>query len=230
MVLYIVFGPINGEELLKKKHSKKISYLDLDLDLHQKSSWAGRSVGRDKSWAMQAQRGVVKSYISTPESPAPVSCECEQDSGTARTSYSNYKLLQHEERTGAVQVVTVATRGPLLDLPKYLPVSPFLQFEWVCVRVGAIGVLVYLDNTFVTFLPLFVIFVGEIYSEYCCPNTPCLITLVEGEDIAFGSICLSVCLSVCLFVRTELSCFSPHPLVGLRQKFQQRCDSSYRMF
>ena len=30
-------------------------------------------------------------------------------------------------------------------------------------------------------------------------------------------VCLFVCLSVCLFVRTELLCFSPQPLVGLRQ-------------
>ena len=47
-----------------------------------------------------------------------------------------------------------------------------------------------------------------------------------GEGIAFGS----VCLSVGLFIRTELSCFSPQPLVGLRRNFHHCCDYSCRMF
>ena len=36
--------------------------------------------------------------------------------------------------------------------------------------------------------------------------------------------------SVWLFVHTELSCFSPQPLVRLRRNFHQRCDDSCRMF
>ena len=40
---------------------------------------------------------------------------------------------------------------------------------------------------------------------------------------------LLVCLSV-RFVCTELSCFSPQALVGLRRNFHHRCDYSCRIF
>ena len=42
--------------------------------------------------------------------------------------------------------------------------------------------------------------------------------------------CIRVRLFVCLFVRTELSCFTPQLLVGLRRNFHHWCNYLCRMF